>query len=460
MPWVRTKLNPAEDLWVTEAGHADLAAKGLLLGQWYGAVPADPDDLRLARLVRDPASATSVELRVALGRVGPPVRAVGAICFTWDDGFASWQTVRAMANARGQKHTFCVTQGNVDTYGAGGTLPSAFIAAAHADGHEIAAHTVTHTKVTDQTAAQRVVEYEQPRSYIEGLIGAGTVTTFVYPFGSASAPAGRSVTTDRELFLRYDRLLDTSPIRAGALPLGDQRFVIPRLDYDPADPVKHARVLELIRYAAKHRVVVSFYSHDVTTQAAWDRLTEAMNLAQSLGVPCLTTREAFPAVPSAVMDPGFESAEALSSYWSASGAYEVVTRTPPVGLHGSKALHLTTATTGDTSYVEQLLLYPVVAGRTYRVSSLYEVNAATAIAGGGRRFYTHLKWYGAEQSLLSTGLGAALVAETPTQSVDDILAPAGAAFARVGVVLTGVTLGEAWVHRIDVAEGTSLPAYA
>lgn len=64
MPWVRTKINPAEDLWVTETQHADLAAKGLLMSQG-GVMPPDPDDGRFAGLVADPTSRTSLELRAA-----------------------------------------------------------------------------------------------------------------------------------------------------------------------------------------------------------------------------------------------------------------------------------------------------------------------------------------------------------------------------------------------------------
>lgn len=42
MPWVYTKLNPTEAVFVSEAAHADLAAKGLLAGQYGAGGPAAP----------------------------------------------------------------------------------------------------------------------------------------------------------------------------------------------------------------------------------------------------------------------------------------------------------------------------------------------------------------------------------------------------------------------------------
>lgn len=79
VPWVRTKLNPDELIFVSEAAHADLADKGLLLGQWGGDVPPDPDDTRLARYLRESSSATRAELQVLLGElVGAEVAAAAA----------------------------------------------------------------------------------------------------------------------------------------------------------------------------------------------------------------------------------------------------------------------------------------------------------------------------------------------------------------------------------------------
>lgn len=98
MPWVYTKLNPTEPVFVSEAAHADLAAKGLLAGQYGGTVPNPATDAgvdaTLASLVGRLDSTTRAQLDATYGRDdGLPGRWVGAYGGVVSDAFvldATW----------------------------------------------------------------------------------------------------------------------------------------------------------------------------------------------------------------------------------------------------------------------------------------------------------------------------------------------------------------------------------
>lgn len=442
-----------------------LATNGGLVKVATATGPAGPNtvptDEAIAAAVANPASDTAAALSDAIGanadvaRFQSIPRAAGVVCFTWDDGFDEWADILTAAIARGQHHTFCVTKTSV--VGFGGTLPTSFLSAAVAANQEIAAHSVDHSKMTSLTAAQRATQYDDTKTFLEGYTGAGTVTTWAYPFGTQSAPPGRDTTTDRELFLRYDRLLDTS-VSGTVVPDGPRRFLVPRLTWSPGDAASQAKVLAAIRHAATHRVIVTIYAHEADTVGKLDDVIEAMDLAQSLGIPCITSREAFPAYPYGFLDSGFESANAIG-IWAAGGNITPATATvtPPTGYGGTKALYLTTPTTGDTCFVSQYPQGGIVPGRTYRFSGSYKVSASVSAPS---KCYVQADWVDINGTPITTDYGASLTSSTDSTFSSAWTAPAAAHDVQAKIVLTGVTLGEAWFYRVDWAEDTyGLPAY-
>ncbi len=313
----------------------------------------------------------AVSLTSTYGRVSAFPRARGAVCFTWDDGYPSWATtIEPLANALGQRHTFCVTTNRINTAPFG--MTSADIARWYANGHEIVSHTVTHSRMGDLTTEQRTPEFDDSKSALEAIVGAGNVTTFSYPSGTSGG--ARTPASDLEAAGRYDRVLDTDgpstryPIEARS------PFLISRYGWGASS---HASILELIRYAATHPVIVVIYGHSLPVEVGMGpglipadmpslvQIQEAMNLAHDLAVPCLTTAEAFPS-SNMVMNGSFETGD--TGGWltqvAAGNLMEVITATPDTGFTGSKVLYMAT-TSNNTSATAVGQFFPVTPGKSY-----------------------------------------------------------------------------------------------
>lgn len=369
------------------------------------------------------------------------VRASGAVVFTWDDGYDEHNTIREMATAAGQRHTFCVHTAGIAT---SGRLTAAQILAAYEEGHEIASHGVSHANLTGLTTAQRIAEYDDSKTALEAIIGAGNVKTFAYPYGSTSA--GRNSTTDAELYLRYERLLDTIGGAAKATHHKDaEPFLISRGSYNPSSADAHALVLENIRKAAVSPVIVCLYSHDVPDATSLMRVQEAMDLCTELNVPCVTAAEAFPGKPSLLIDPGFEQFPVGTNapWYPSGGSPIIVTDAPADGMPGTKSLYLASATTSPC-WVGQSI--PVEPGSTIAAAWKYRVNAAVAGAGG-LKAYIALR-YGKLNTAGTTEYSAALTSTTWATGSKEFTVPADAHWADVQVVMTGVAGGEAWFDHI------------
>lgn len=302
-------------------------------------------------------------------------RARGCVCFTWDDGFSDQDTIRQMADARGQHHTFFITSNYIDT---AGKLTTAQILAAYNNGHEIGTHGKAHSDMTSLTAAQRAVQYDDSLTAIEAIVGSGNCTSWAYPYGYL----GRNTTTDSELYLRYQRIRSTSlGIGSGAqpylYPLDDRAAFM--MGAYPWTDTTHDAFLELVRYAARFPVAVVVYAHnpDSASNPTTVQVTEAMDLCQSLGVPCPTLKEAFPGEP-LLLDPGFEDL-AMNDVWidqSSGGTAAIATDSPDTGLNGTKSLHLSCSGGADYALVSQPV--SVLPGRTYTLSGRYRVSGTPA----------------------------------------------------------------------------------
>jgi len=406
---------------------------------------ADPDDTEFARQIGTPGSATQAALSATFARrrfESINTRAAGAVVFTWDDGYPEWAQMIDLANRLGQRHTLCVTSNRID---AAGGITSATIAAAAAAGHEIAAHSKTHTKINSTllTAAQRLDEYESPRTALESIIGAGKVRTWVYPFGTASTPAGRDTTTDKEIYLRYDRQLDTLGGCGAILSLNaPPKFTIPRSNFDTNSDTSLEQMKELVRRAASAPIIVPIYSHDFSTPAKWTRVQALMQLAADLGVPALTSAEAFPAFPTTLPDPSFEGSTVT---WTVStdggaGVIDHATVTPDVNIPGTKALRITTAgqtTKAPIAYADWQCDPSVSISITGRVRSDITASGATP------KVYVRADFFKYDGSSAGSGVdSAALNGATWTNFDHTVTPPAGTDFVRVKLVqqqIDGVT---------------------
>ena len=361
-------------------------------------------------------------------------RAAGAIVFSWDDGFPEWAQMIDLATSLGQRHTLAVTSDRIDVPTG---ITSATILAAAQAGHEIAAHSKTHAKINSTllTPAQRLTEYETPRTVLEGIIGTGKVRSWVYPYGTASSPAGRDATTDQEVYLRYDRQLDTVGSNGGVLPMGGPpRFTVPRINFDTNSAAATERVKELIRRAASAPIIVPLYSHDFPTPQRWANVQAVMQLAHDLGVPCLSFAEAFPASPFSLPDPSFEGSE-ITWFTAADtvGTFAHVAVTPDVNIAGSKALSITATdmTHAPNAYMD----WQAQEGTSYTVSGRVRSDIVQAGTAPAMKVYVRAEFYKYDGSSAGAAVDSAALNGTTWQRFSHtVTTPAGTETMRVKLV--------------------------
>ena len=76
------------------------------------------------------------------------------------------RTFATLLNERGQRATFCITTDLMNDATGATKIIDQDILDFHAAGHEIAAESRTHTKLTTVTAAQAVTELEYPKLWL------------------------------------------------------------------------------------------------------------------------------------------------------------------------------------------------------------------------------------------------------------------------------------------------------
>ncbi|WP_168709274.1 polysaccharide deacetylase family protein [Arthrobacter sp. PAMC25564] len=297
-----------------------------------------------------------------------------------DDGYLAMDVVRKLLDARGQKGTFFITPGLLN---GSSKINETHILAMVANGHEVGAHSQTHANMTAIAQPQRIIELEQPKSYLENLTGTA-VTSFAYPFGTASG--GRNLTTDLDLYLRYDRAFDTAQYNQTALhsryaqaPTLIRRTCI--------DGTNHQQCLSMIREASVRPVVASFFFHNLDTSInpSIAQLTEMLDLAQSLGVELITASDAFGS-HRMVANAGFENSGTDAYPWrwfkSGSAQLEIVTENPQMGLPGQRSLHLSAPVSTYSTVAQAVEVTP---GTTYTYS--FRARAVSGSTWGAKSSY-------------------------------------------------------------------------
>lgn len=367
----------------------------------------------------------------------------GGVVFRWDDGYASALTIARLASERGQRHTFGVTTGLL---GQANYLTAAGVTAIAKAGHEIASHSVLHTSMVGLTAATRPAQYDGSKTALEAIDGVGKVTTWIYPLGGTA----RDATTDAELWLRYDRIMDTSGAanRRWMFPLEGRQagqFSVASLNLDGSAKFQ-AMAKSAIALAARQQTIVSFYSHDLGSvgSVTLAQAIELMDYAKSLQVPCITAREAW-AGGSLLRNGGFEDADL--SDWEivpqTTQTAAVVADAPVTGLPGTKSLKLTNAVAAETIYVEQEV--PVVGGRSYTLSG----KARLSVPGTTLTSNVTLRarQYDRNGTAVTSPLGAEVIATAWTTATYTVVLNVLTAYVKLGALMTNV-VGDAYVDHL------------
>lgn len=389
----------------------------------------------------------------ALRQQPGPVGVQGAVVFRWDDGFASALTIARLASERKQRHTFGVTTGLL---GQANYLTTAGVSAIAKAGHEIASHSVAHTSMVGLTNVTRPAQYDGSKTALEAIAGVPPVTTWIYPLGGTA----RDATTDAELWLRYQRIMDTSGAanRRWMYPADTRlagQFSVASFNLDGTAKAQQI-AKSAIELASRQPVIVSFYSHDLGAAGSVSlaQATELMDLARTLQVPCIAAKEAWPGGP-LLRNGGFEDADL--SDWEiipqTTQTASTVADAPAAGLPGTRSLKLTNGVDTETIYVEQEV--PVVGGRSYTLGGRLRLSGA-----GDASHHIRLRMWqrgrdGNQTIAVNNGTivnAAAWTTATPLTVVLD----AATAFVKVGVLLTGF-VGDGYadhLHFGPTAEGS------
>jgi len=392
--------------------------------------------------VTDTEAATDAEVSLAVLPAG--ARARGAVCFTYDDAYVSKRTVADLAAARGQRNTFFLTSDLLDKPN---RLTRADVLRFRNQGHEIGAHSKDHSNLSSlATTALRVPQYDVPRTALESILGAGSVRSWAYPFGA------RTATTDQELYGRYRQIFATGQDVPCIVPLEDRvgRFIYGRQGWYS---YTHSTVLDLVRLAASSPVVVIIYAHDpgntsgsFPTDPTVAQVTEAYDLAASLGVPCLTVGEALPS-GNLVRNGGFE--DGLTG-WNeplarpAGLLVETAGDVPADGLPGSKSLHIRASSAPGANFILEQVI-PAKPNASYSYAARWR---GAGITAGQLQFdLVRLDATGAQIAATTS----VLAADAPwTRNTRTLTTEPNTAALKIKYILLGTTVGEFHLDHVDL----------
>lgn len=394
----------------------------------YDAVLGDMADLESP--IGEQLSRTIGEAVATPRRIASP--GAGAVCISIDDAYSAMRTLAALMEARGQRGTFCVTP---DLMNGAGKIVDQDVLNLHAAGHEIAAHSKTHANLTGITPAQAVVELEFPKVYLEDLLGS-PITTWAYPFGSSSG--GRNATTDAYVYPLYDRVLDTNSTSHNSLwpRWGEPPALIQRTAWTENN---QSQALEMVKKAAESPVIASLFFHNIGTPVnpTMGQVVELLDYAASLGVPLITSREAFGGFH-ALVNPSFEDdLRGWRSFPVGGGTVAAQTAAVDAGVTGSKVLRITAPAGTGGGYVSQQV--PVQPGRTYRASGRGRV-VSGAIAQQNDN-YIRIRFRRIDGSAIGTEMSPAVTEAAWTKFGFDVTTPIDAAYIHYEVVCADVAAG-------------------
>lgn len=401
-------------------------------------VNAVPADEAVGTYVETPGSATATALSAAIVPVAKlqARAAAGAVTISWDDAWGEWYDYllpRLRDTHKTQCHTFSLTPGYLSPSGSQMTQAEFLELHAALPHCEIAAHSQTHANMSGSSIAVRTAEYDNSKANVEALIGE-PVTTFCYPFGVG----GSNDTTHQELWGRYDRILNAG-VPTSVVPLNERlgMFHIPR----PAEwtSATHQQMLNLVRVAANQPVITNIYSHRPGVTMTLAELDELLTLCDTLGVPVINMRDAFPG-GSLIQNPF--AREGINGWTKAGdvtfGTLEAVTDAQAPGIPGDKSFKISVTDATKGVYAYQIVT--ATEGRAFSFSA----RARTAFTSTGGVPYARLRVAPLNKTGASVGTvydsgGTSTATSTWSQLKIDVASmPAGTCMARIDMIVNQV----------------------
>ena len=298
-----------------------------------------------------------------------PAPAKATVVIMWDDGYKEvWDDLRPLLLDRPHhKHAFAIFLDGIDGYrqSAPTFMNAEQVATLAAEGHEICSHAVTENPhIRDLPAEDRVFEYDESKARLEEITGQ-QITTWVYPNGRNS----RSMLTDRELFLRYGRVMSNVGGVPFTIPGRTGHYVRRRL----WNPGSHESVKSVLWAAAENGMTVCLSAHKPggSSDLSMAQIEEVLDLIDNLNIRTILPREAYPSPAGRLINPGFE--DGMAGWYvatSGTGAGEVVTSLPDPGMPGTKALRMWSPTEDPADWAYTYQTVPVIPGETYTFAAL------------------------------------------------------------------------------------------
>lgn len=397
------------------------------------------------------AQGTYADLAIPTNLMPALQPAVGAVAFTWDDGWDSHLAIAQMHARRNQKATFYITTNLLDTTQHLTTAQMLTIADMP---HEIGCHSADHVNMTGLTPVTRDPQWAAQQT-LEGLIGR-PVRSYAYPFGDNNA------ITNGEGYGRFDRLATiglSQGYYTGANgygpwlydPITYEGFVHGRFPWSQATHLQFMRLLK--DFVVKRGGSISPYAHQVgnADTPTLIQITEALDFCAANGIPCVTAAEMFPAPK--IVNPGFESGLDGWTVITAGAAGTAVVDTPVdapyPGLNGTHSLRVVspnTTTSGDSVHIFQTI--PVRPLTAYQISAKMRYDATPVGVGKWSVRINEFNERGgsiASRSVRGSAAGAVWGQSSATPPADAVWPPAtlhthpDARFATVGLYLQELT---------------------
>ena len=211
------------------------------------------------------------------------------VSFTFDDAAATACTTgAALLEQLHARSTFYISGENCGKPSPTGRLATAEqLKVLHANGHEIACHTYSHTPVVGISRQALAGDLDRNRCFLQGIVGNVPVRNFAYPYGDISFAA------KRYLGERYDSCRATTPgVNADVADLG-----VLKCNALEQASIGRQGISHLITETVRRNGWLVFASHDVNDAPSRygirpDLLTFALRSALAAGCRLVTVAQA------------------------------------------------------------------------------------------------------------------------------------------------------------------------
>ncbi len=246
-------------------------------------VPEGTQNVTLFHLIQGVGFLTLDNVVIQKKAVASGVFTTGAVSFRFDDGWLSqYEHAVPKLNSAGFKGTFYIVSQQLQENGFAGYVNKSQIASMYANGHEIGAHTRTHTALSTKTLAQQQAEIQGSRNDLLAM-NVGPINSFAYPFGDYNS-------TTIEVVKNAGYSSAAATVGGYVLPTSDE-YQLERQGITNSTTLAHIKGWVDEAAANKKWLIMTF--HEVNTSGHLYAITptlfsQAVDYIQQKGIPVVT----------------------------------------------------------------------------------------------------------------------------------------------------------------------------